>query len=197
MPSLLKPGAAALLAAVLLGAAGMAAACEPMVEASAEDGRLDLHLRFACAPYQPVEIRYGPLHLSEETGARGDLHVALPVLPPSAELSVEAAGGRHVIARPDGAAAGGFLWIDPQGTQPGLLPVAGFPVAGAALPELALYGAAEPPARVDLAVTAENCGRRLDFGLMRSGWDAPRPAVLEMPGCEMAGTVLRLPVPAE
>ncbi len=168
-----------------------------MIEADAGNGVLDLHLRFPCGAYQPLDVRYGPLHLSEETGASGAVRLSLPILPRDVPLTVAAGGETLEIGLPFDAVPGGFLWIEPGELQPGLLPVAGFPAPDGPLPELAAFPAGQGPEHLDLEVTEANCGRILSFGLLRSGWDAPLPVSLELPGCGMVGTVLRLPVPQE
>ncbi len=194
-----QPGLIGAAAALLLALSGAAVAqsCGPVVEADAEDGVLDLHMRFPCAPYQTLDIRYGPLHLAEETGAQGAVRVSLPVLDLDVPMTAEIGGETLQVGIPDDAEPGGFLWIEPDTLQPGLLPVAGFPVSPQPLPELAAYGKAPAPEHLDLKITPENCGRTLSFGLLRSGWPAPRPVTLDLPGCGMVGTILRLPVPAE
>ncbi len=181
----------------LCGVPAAAQSCDPMIEADAESGVLDLHLRFPCAPYAPLEIRYGPLHLSEETGAQGAVRVSLPVLALDVPMTAEIGGETLEVGIPDDAEPGGFLWIVPESLQPGLLPVAGFPISAQPLPELAAYGQGAGPDHLDLEVTQANCGRKLSFAMLRSGWAAPRPVTLDLPGCDMAGTILRLPVPAQ
>ncbi len=75
--------------------------------------------------------------------------------------------------------------------------VAGFPVSERPLPELAVYGTDPAPDFLDLEVTEQNCGRHLGFGVLRDGWTAARPVALDLPGCALAGTLLRLPVAAD
>ncbi|MBE3637875.1 hypothetical protein [Mangrovicoccus algicola] len=188
----------AALALVLGAAAGPVAAlsCAPMTELAAAEGVIDLHLRFECAPYATVDLSYGPLRLTEETGAQGAVHLRLPVLPASAGLSATLAGETWEIELPEGAAPGGFLWIDAGDSQPGLLPVAGFPVPGRILPELALFGTSPAPGHLDWPVTAGNCGQALRARVLRDGWPAPRLIEARLPGCDLAGTRLRLPLPA-
>lgn len=140
---------------------------------------------------------YGPFRVAEETGALGTADIRLPLIEGAGPATVTLDGAIASADPPAGSGSSRFLWIEPSDLQPGLLPATGFPAPGALRPELRILGGDDRPDHLDLTVTAANCGRLLRFGMLRDGWDAPRPVSLTVPGCAMTGAVLRLPVPAE
>lgn len=154
-----------------------------------------MRIEAACAPYHPVTVRYGPFVIHEETGGAGTVAVGLPFLPNTvAHIDGIGGAGDSVVAPPEGGAASGFLWIDGRDVQLGLLLMAGMPVDGRVLPELAIYPAGQTPVALNVPVTVSQCGRTLTFDLMRDGWSAPRAVSVALPDCAFAGSVVRVPI---
>lgn len=180
----------------LATAVAASADCTPGAIATPADAGWTLSVSAPCAPYQAVQIVYGPLEITEETGAFGTVILSLPVLAHHAQAQISIQSDVMNVPAPVGLASSGYIWISARDTQPELLLPVGFPEPNQVLPELGIFALGTTPEALDIPVTAARCGRSMAFSLMRDGWDVARDVVVYLPDCALAGSVLRLPVPS-